>query len=120
MAIPVRTRLRARRKKHVQKQLRRCERTLLVVYRSGRHIYAQLADPLSGKTITGTSTRSPTVRDGLESTKDMDAAKRVGTAIAALARERNIEEVAFHRNGFVFTGRIKALADAAREGGLRF
>ena len=120
MAVHERTRLRQRRRKRAKKQLQKCERTLLTVYRSDRHIYAQLNDPLSGKTITSASTRSPSVREGLKSTKDVDAAKKVGAAIAALAREHEIRQVTFNRNGFVYTGRIKALADAAREAGLEF
>ncbi len=107
-----------RRRKHVQKQLRRETRPLLTVYRSGKHIYAQIVDPVSGQTITGVSTRSPGVRDGLKSTKDVDAAKKVGSEIAKLALGREIDKVTFNRNGFLYTGRVKALADAAREAGL--
>jgi large subunit ribosomal protein L18 len=113
-----RTALLARRKRKVRRQLVRCERPLLTVFRSSKHIYAQIVDPLSGKTLSGVSTRSPGVRDGLESTKDVEAAKRVGTAIAKLALEKEIRAVTFNRNGFVYTGRVKALADAAREAGL--
>ena len=109
-----------RRKLKVRKQLRTSEKPQLTVYRSSKHIYAQITDPISGKTLTGVSTRSPGVRDGLESTKDVDAAKKVGTAIAKLAKEREINEDSFNRNGFVYTGRVKALADAAREAGLSF
>ena len=95
-----------RRKLRVRKQLRTSEKPQLTVYRSSKHIYAQITDPISGKTLTGVSTRTPGVRDGLESTKDVDAAKKVGTAIAKLAQEREIREVSFHRNGFVYTGRV--------------
>ncbi len=115
-----RERLRARRKKRVRKQLRRTERPLLTVYRSGRHTYAMLVDPLSGRTLSSVSTRSPSVREGLKSSKDREAASKVGTQIARLATERDISEVSFNRNGFVYTGRLKALADAAREAGLKF
>ncbi len=120
MAISNRRRLWERRKKKVRKQLEWCERPLLSVYRSSRHIYAQLSDPVSGVTLTGVSTRSPGVREGLESTRDIEAAKKVGAAIARIAKDRNIEEVTFNRNGFVFAGRVKALADGAREAGLKF
>jgi len=113
-----RTTLLARRKRKVRKQLARCERPLLTVFRSSKHIYAQIVDPLTGKTLSGVSTRSPGVREGLESTKDVEAAKRVGAAIAKLALEKEIRTVTFNRNGFVYTGRVKALADAAREAGL--
>ena len=109
-----------RRKKRTRRQLRRTERPLLTVYRSSRHIYALLVDPISGQTVTSVSTRSPSVRDGLRTGQDVEAAKKVGAAIAKLALDRSIESVSFNRNGFVFGGRIKALADAAREAGLRF
>jgi large subunit ribosomal protein L18 len=92
----------------------------LTVYRSSKHIYAQIVDPVTGKTITGASTRSPNVREGLKTTRDVEAAKKVGAVIAQLAIDREIRQVSFNRNGFVYTGRIKALADAAREAGLRF
>jgi large subunit ribosomal protein L18 len=118
--ISNRERLWARRKRRVRKQVARCERPLLTFFRSTKHIYAQLVDPLSGKTLTSVSTLHDPVADGLKSRKDKEAAKRVGTAIAKLALERNIQEVTFNRNGFVYTGRVKALADAAREAGLRF
>jgi large subunit ribosomal protein L18 len=92
----------------------------LTVYRSSKHIYAQIVDPVTGKTITGASTRSPSVREGLKTTRDVEAAKKVGAVIAQLAIGREIRQVSFNRNGFVYTGRVKALADAAREAGLRF
>jgi large subunit ribosomal protein L18 len=120
MAETLRRKLRLRRRKHTRKQLRFCERPLLTVYRSSKHIYAQIDDPISGKTLTAASTRTPAVREGLKSTKGKDAAKRVGETVARLAMERQITEVALNRNGFHFTGRVKALADAAREAGLRF
>ncbi len=120
MSVSRRKFLLERRKLKVRKQLRTSEKPQLTVYRSSKHIYAQITDPISGKTLTGVSTRSPGVRDGLESTKDVGAAKKVGAAIAKLAQEREIREVSFNRNGFVYTGRVKALADAAREAGLSF
>jgi large subunit ribosomal protein L18 len=115
-----RRRLWLRRKKRVRKRLALTERPILTVYRSNKHIYAQIIDPLTGQTLTGVSTRSPGVRDGLTSGKDRDAATKVGRAIAELARAREIQEVTFGRNGFLYAGRIKALADAAREAGLKF
>ncbi|HTO06460.1 MAG TPA: 50S ribosomal protein L18 [Myxococcota bacterium] len=120
MSIRNRKSLRERRKLRTRKQLGRCEQPLLTVFRSSKHIYAQIVDPISGKTLSGVSTRSPGVRDGLESTKDVEAAKKVGTAIAKLALEKEIKQVSFNRNGFTYTGRVKALADAAREAGLTF
>ncbi len=118
--ISPRTRLWQRRRKKTRKEIATSERPRLTVYRSSRHIYAQIVDPFSGKTLTGVSTRSPSIAQGLESTKDVEAAKKVGEAIARAALERDIREVTFNRNGFVFTGRVKALADAAREAGLSF
>ena len=115
-----RRRLWLRRKKRARKQHAAVERPLLTVYRSNRHMYAQIIDPLDGQTLTGASTRSPAVREGLGSTQDREAAKRVGRAIAELALARKIEQVTFNRNGFVYGGRVKALADGAREAGLKF
>jgi large subunit ribosomal protein L18 len=108
------------RKQRVVRGLAASDRTRLTVYRSARHIYAQLVDPGSGRTITSMSTRSQSVAGGGQSTGNVEAAKRVGKAIAELALERQIEEVVFNRNGFLYHGRVKALAEAAREAGLRF
>ena len=119
MAVTERTRLRNRRKTRVRKQLRSVERPLLTVYRSNKHIYACLTDPLSGQTLTSASTRTPSVRSAIQGTGNKEAAKKVGEAIAALAREKQIDRVTFNRNGFVYCGRVKALADAAREAGLK-
>ena len=108
------------RKQRVARGLGGSDRTRLTVYRSARHIYAQLVDSGSGRTIVSTSTRSKNVAGDVTSTGNIEAAKRVGKAIAELARERQIEEVVFNRNGFLYHGRVKALAEAAREAGLRF
>ena len=108
------------RKQRVARGLGSSGRTRLTVYRSARHIYAQLVDPGSGRTIASMSTRSQSVAGGGQSTGNVEAAKRVGKAIAELALERQIEEVVFNRNGFLYHGRVKALAEAAREAGLRF
>ena len=108
------------RKERVARGLTASDRTRLTVYRSARHIYAQLVDSKSGRTITSVSTRSKAVAGAGESTGNVEAAKRVGKAIAEAALERQIEEVVFNRNGFLYHGRVKALAEAAREAGLRF
>ena len=92
----------------------------LTVFRSSKHIYAQLDDPESGRTIATVSTRSKAVSEGLASTGGVEAAKAVGKAVADRARDARIEKVVFNRNGFLYHGRIKALADAAREAGLKF
>ncbi|HVP29013.1 MAG TPA: 50S ribosomal protein L18 [Myxococcota bacterium] len=94
-------------------------RVRLTVFRSAKHIYAQLVDPLSGRTLVTVSTRSKAVV-GEGATGNVEAAKKVGTALAKLAREQQIEAVVFNRNGFLYHGRVKALADAAREAGLQF
>ena len=120
MPVDRRRELWQRRRKGTRKRLSKETRALLTVFRSSKHMYAQLSDPLSGRTLTGVSPRSPGIREGLRSTGGIEGAKRVGIAIAKLAREREIAQVAFNRNGFVYTGRIKALADAAREAGLDF
>lgn len=91
----------------------------MVIYRSAKHIYAQLLDAESGRTLGSVSTRQKALAAG-GSTGNIEAAKRVGVALAALAQENNIEEVVMNRNGFLYHGRVKALADAAREAGLRF
>ena len=107
------------RRQRVTRAVAGSTRPRLLVFRSARHIYAQLIDPVSGKTLGATSTRVKQVAGGA-ATGNVEAAKKVGTAIAAVAREKQIEEVVFHRNGFQYHGRVKALAEAAREAGLRF
>ncbi len=107
------------RRKRTNKVLARAERPVVKVFRSSKHIYAQILDPFSGKTLGGVSTRSPSVvSEG--NTGNIDAAKKVGTALAALAKEKQIDRVVFNRNGFLYHGRVKALAEAAREAGLQF
>ncbi len=119
MAVPLRRKLWLKRKIRVRRSFRSTEIPLLTVYRSSRHIYAALTDPLSGRTLTSVSTRSPSVKQGLDRTNKREAAKKVGEVIAAKAAERKIERVAFNRNGFLYSGRVKALADGAREAGLK-
>ena len=96
----------------------RSERARVVVFRSARHIYAQLIDAASGRTLGSVSSRSKAVV-GEAKTGNVEAAKKVGAALAALAREHQIQEAVFNRNGFLYHGRVKALADAAREAGLQ-
>ena len=103
------------RRSRVRSSLGATQRTCLTVFRSARHIYAQLVD-VDGKTITTVSTRNL----ANESTGSVEAAKKVGAEIAKQAKERQIDRVVFNRNGFLFHGRVKALADAAREAGLQF
>jgi len=93
----------------------------LVVFRSLKHIYAQVIDDQKGATLAAASTLSPELRDDLPPEgKKISAAEQVGGLIAAKARERNIESVVFDRGGNLYHGRIAALAEAARKGGLKF
>ncbi len=108
----------AARQARVRKQMRRSARSWLTVYRSSKHIYAQRVDPRSGRTLATVSTRSGSVMGDAAVTGNVEAAKKVGTAVAAVAKEKNIEKVVFNRNGFLYHGRVKALAEAAREAGL--
>ncbi len=92
----------------------------LSVHRTPQHIYAQIINGGGGSTLVAASTVEKTVADGLKSTGNVDAAKKVGAAIAERAKAAGITKVAFDRSGFQYHGRIKALADAAREAGLEF
>ena len=105
-----------RRKRRVRTALkaRSGGRPRLSVHRSGRHIYAQIIDDAKGHTVAAASTL------GSKGGANVDAAAKVGAAIAAKAKAAGIESVAFDRSGYRYHGRIKALADAAREGGLQF
>ena len=107
------------RKARTRTALDRNERILLTVYRSGKHTYAQLVEPATGRTLGAASTRDKAVL-GDATSGNVDAAKKVGAAIAAIARDKNIGEVVFNRNGFLYHGRVKAVADGAREAGLQF
>ena len=91
------------------------ERPRLAVFRSGRHVYAQIVDDSSGKTLVAYSTLQAKM-----TSKNIESAKQVGSEIAKLALGKNIKSVVFDRSGYVFHGRIKAVADGAREAGLSF
>lgn len=92
----------------------------LSVFRSANHIYAQVVDDATGTTLAHTSTLARDVREGLEGTKKVAQAQKVGTAIAKLLIAKGVKEIVFDRNGYLYHGRIKALADAARKAGLKF
>ena len=113
---------RIRRQERVRKKVRGTqERPRLCIFRSCRHIYAQLIDDGKGETIVMASTLDPDAVDlGHTYSGNAEAAKRVGIAVARKALARNIDSVVFDRNGFLYHGRVKALADGAREGGLKF
>ena len=108
------------RKRRVKKSLSRSPLTRLTVYRHSKHITEQIDDPETGKTIVTVTTNSKVVMGGVTSTGNIAAAKLVGAAIAEAAKAKQISEVVFNRNGFLYHGRVKALADAAREAGLKF
>ena len=95
-------------------------RPRLNVFKSARHIYAQLIDDTTGVTLVAASTLMEGVSEGLAYTGNIEAATKVGAAIAKKALEKDITAVVFDRNGFLYHGRIKALAEAARENGLSF
>ena len=113
-------RQRQARQARVARRIARSDHTRLTVFRSAKHVYAQLVDPVTGKTIASVSTRSKQVAGDGGATGNIEAAKRVGQAVAAIAREKQIDRVVFNRNGFLYHGRVKAVGDAAREAGLKF
>ena len=96
------------------------ERPRLAVFRSNNHMYAQIIDDTVGNTLVAASTLEKDVKAELEKTNNVDAAAYLGTVIAKKALEKGISTVVFDRGGFIYQGKIKALADAAREAGLEF
>ncbi|MGH9405877.1 MAG: 50S ribosomal protein L18 [Terriglobia bacterium] len=92
----------------------------LNVFRSLNHIYGQIIDDQAGRTLVSASSLDPGVKQSLKSGGNVAAAKAVGKALAARAREAGVERVVFDRGGYAYHGRVKAFADAAREGGLKF
>ena len=96
------------------------ERPRLAVFRSNNHMYAQIIDDTVGKTLVSASTLQKEVKAELEKTNNVDAAAYLGTVIAKRALEKNITTVVFDRGGFIYQGKVKALAEAAREAGLEF
>jgi large subunit ribosomal protein L18 len=111
---------RIRRATRARKKIRELAENRLVVYRTPRHIYAQLIAPTGSEVIAAASTVEADISKELKSTGNVDAAKLVGKAIAERAIEKGVKDVAFDRSGFKYHGRVKALADAAREAGLQF
>ena len=113
----------ARQKRHYRLRSRLSgtpQKPRLAVFRSNKHMYAQVINDVDGKTLCAASTVDKAVASGLASTSNVDAAKAVGTAVAQKAVKSGISTVVFDRGGFLFHGRVKALADAAREAGLQF
>jgi large subunit ribosomal protein L18 len=112
---------RMRRKRHIRKKVHGTpERPRLCVFRSAKHIYAQVIDDETGRTLCAASSLDRDLRARTKRGANVAAAKEVGQLIAARARDKGISAVVFDRGGFQYHGRVKALADAAREGGLRF
>lgn len=112
----------ARLKRHlrVRKKIQgTVERPRLSVYRSSKHMYAQIIDDVNGKTIAAASTQDKELKE-IANGGNVDAAQQVGTLIAKRAKENGIEKVVFDRGGYLYHGRIQALADAARKAGLEF
>jgi large subunit ribosomal protein L18 len=107
------------RKSRVVRMITRSPKPRLTVFRSAKHIYAQLVDSQTGRTIGTVSTRSKAVVGDVGATGNVEAARKVGRAVAELAQRKQIETVVFNRNGFLYHGRVKALAEAAREAGLQ-
>ena len=96
------------------------ERPRLAVFRSNNHMYAQIIDDVAQRTLVSASTTQKDVKAELEKTNNVEAASYLGTVIAKRALEAGITEVVFDRGGFIYQGKIKALAEAAREAGLQF
>ena len=109
---------RRRRRVRTALRARSTDKPRLSVHRSGRHIYAQVIDDALGKTLAAASTLDKDIKGTARATKDGAAA--VGKALAERAKKAGVSKVVFDRGGFLFHGRVKALADAAREGGLEF
>ena len=111
-----------RKKARIRKKIQgTSKRPRLTVFRSLRHVYAQIIDDSNGKTIVSASSLSKDLRDQVKAAKsEQEVCKLIGMTAAKLALELNIKEVVFDRNGFLYHGRVKAVADGAREGGLKF
>jgi large subunit ribosomal protein L18 len=112
----------ARRKNRVRLSLRRAAngRPRLSIFRSSKHIYAQVIDDAKGVTVASASSLEKALRESAKTGADVDAAKAVGKLVAERAVKNGVKEVVFDRGGYLYHGRVKALADAAREGGLSF
>ncbi len=112
----------ARRTATVRRKVKHAARgrARLSVFRSSKHIYVQLIDDEKGQTLASASSLEKTMREVGKTGANIDAAEAVGKLIAERAKEKGIKDVVFDRGGYLYHGRIKALADAAREGGLNF
>jgi large subunit ribosomal protein L18 len=112
---------RERRKLRIRRKINgTSDKPRLSVFRSAKHIYAQVVDDIAGTTVAHASTLSRDVRTDISEASKLDAAKKVGQSIAKLLLAKGIEKVVFDRNGYLYHGRVRALADAARAAGLKF
>lgn len=121
--IKKQSRSKVRAKKHLKIRNRfsgTAERPRLAVFRSNNHMYAQIIDDTVGNTLVSVSTTEKAVKAELEKTNNVDAAAYLGTTIAKRAMDKGIDTVVFDRGGFIYQGKVAALADAAREAGLKF
>ena len=116
-----RVRLRLRRKARVRKSVvGTTERPRLNVYRSNKHVYAQVIDDTTGATLASASSQTKDLQGELKGLSKSEAAKKVGLEIAKRCADKSVTEVVFDRNGFLYWGRVSAVAEGAREGGLKF
>ena len=112
---------RERRKLRIRKRIAgTVSQPRLTVFRTSKHIYAQVIDDGSGRTLAHASTLSKDLKGSLEEGNKTEAAKKVGALVAKICISKKIDKVVFDRNGYLYHGRVSALADAAREGGLKF
>ncbi|MEF3303350.1 50S ribosomal protein L18 [Paenibacillus sp. GYB003] len=113
----------ARQKRHlrVRKKIKGThDRPRLNIFRSSKHMYAQLIDDVNGVTLASASTQDKELKEQIENGGNIDAAQKVGALVAKRAKEKGIDKVVFDRGGYLYHGRVQALADAAREAGLEF
>ena len=121
MKTSAKERLKINRKRRVKNHVQRNrERLRLTVFRSTKHIYAQIIDDKEGKTLLAESTMSPAFREKMKNGGNSKAATLIGNLIGEKAIQQGIKEVYYDRNGFIYAGRIKALADGVREKGIKF
>ncbi len=121
--IKKKSRAEIRRKKHKRMRYHlsgTAERPRLSVFRSNNHMYAQIIDDTAGNTLAAASTVEAFIKSSVEKTNNLDAAKELGKEIAKRAKDKGISTVVFDRGGFIYAGKVAALADAAREAGLEF
>jgi large subunit ribosomal protein L18 len=112
---------RERRKLRIRKRMSgTVEQPRLTVFRTAKHIYAQVIDDSSGRTLAHVSTLSKDLKGSLDEGNKTEAAKKVGALVAKICLSKKIDRVVFDRNGYLYHGRVSALANAAREGGLKF